>query len=413
MNELQSHYEQILRLPDGWVVEGIEVNEKDEAVEIEIGYQMHRCECPECGLRQVVRDHRPPRRWRHLDLLQYTCHLVCRLPRTDCGYCGVKTVRIPWADPGVSFTRRFEARAIGIMQGARSTQEAARILGCTWGVLGAIKRRAVARGLERREEWPLDHVALDEKHVGRGQKYVTLLYALDGSGVVDLVEGRDTAQAETLLREGLGPTQRKTVKAVAMDMWAPYIAAAGAVLPQAAIVHDKFHIVAHLGKAVDRVRRTEHRERLKAADASLSGTKYTWLRNFETLGEAAVCRIGELFRSGARVARAWLLREVFRGFWTCESREQAEAFHRGWHSRAIRSRLEPVKKVARMIRDHLGNILNYFNHRITTAIPEGINSKIQTIQSNARGFRSFEGLRINVLFYCAKLDMMPDLHTIS
>jgi transposase len=407
MESLEEHYEHILRLPSGWYVEGVETHDKKEQVEIYIEYSRVTCECSGCGRTRRIYDRRPKRKWRHLNMLQYQSHLVCELPRTTCDTCGILTVEIPWADPGLNFTHMFEAHAIDVLLAARSTAEATVLMRCSWYTLDLVKKRAVARGLVRRDDYPIDYVALDEKHYGRGQKYAAILYSLDGGEVLEISEGRTCNSTENLIKEGLSRAQRHHVKAVAMDMWQPFAQAVAAQLPSAAVVHDKFHIMAHLNKSIDQVRRAEHRERSKQGDKRLAGSRYDWLRNSETLKDASCVRVGTLLKAGFKVARAWLLREVFRGFWESEDRQAATHFWKGWHSKAIRSRLTPVKNAARMIQRHIESILNYFDHPITTGRAEGINSKIQTVQSNARGFRSFASLRTNILFYCGKLELRP------
>lgn len=111
--------------------------------------------------------------------------------------------------------------------------------------------------------------------------------------------------------------------------------------------------------------------------------------------------------SGLKVSRAWAIKELFRAFWDCLDAGEAKQHFNRWYSWAIRSRLEPIKEKARMIKSHLNNILTYFSHRITNAVSEGLNSKIQSVKSNARGYRSFDGFRNSILFYCGGLDMTP------
>ena len=111
--------------------------------------------------------------------------------------------------------------------------------------------------------------------------------------------------------------------------------------------------------------------------------------------------------SDLKVARAWAIKEMFRGFWDYRYAGWAKRHFDRWYAWAIRSRLTPIKKKAKMIKDHLPNILTYFKHRISNAVAEGLNSKIQTIKANARGYRSFAGFRNSILFYCGGLDMTP------
>jgi len=112
-------------------------------------------------------------------------------------------------------------------------------------------------------------------------------------------------------------------------------------------------------------------------------------------------------QSELKTSRAWTLKESFAGFWQQEGRWHAEGYFSKWYSRAIRSRLEPVKKVAKSLKNHLDGLLNYFIHPITNAVTEGLNSRIQEIKANARGFRSFHNYRTRILFFCGKLTFSP------
>jgi transposase len=163
----------------------------------------------------------------------------------------------------------------------------------------------------------------------------------------------------------------------------------------------------HINEAVDKVRRQENKQLIKQGDKRLVGTKLTWLVNEERISEAFADQFEDLKRADLKVSRAWALKELFRDFWTYSYAGWAKRHFEKWYAWAIQSRLEPIKEKARMIRDHLPNILTYFKHRISNAVAEGLNSKIQTIKANARGYRSFEGFRNSILFYCGGLDMRP------
>ena len=175
------------------------------------------------------------------------------------------------------------------------------------------------------------------------------------------------------------------------------------------IVHDRYHISAHLNNAVDKVRRSEHKNLLEVGDSRLSNSRYFWLSREEQVSEKAAQRFGELKHAQLKTSRAWALKESFRAFWDYRSQGWGSRHFTAWYSWAIRSRLDPIKQVARMIKAHLNQILTWFTYRISNAVSEGLNSKIQTVKSNARGFRSFESYRRSILFYCGKLDMAPNL----
>jgi transposase len=174
-------------------------------------------------------------------------------------------------------------------------------------------------------------------------------------------------------------------------------------------VHDRYHISAHLNEGVNKVRRQEHRELMGEGDDSLKGTRQMWLFNVENLTEEKWMSFEKLLDMELRSAEAWAMKEQFRWFWDYKSAGWARRHFDKWHAWVEESGLAPMLKVANMIRERLGNVLTYFKHRITNAVSEGLNSKIQSLKSAARGFRGFQNYRTRILFFCGKLDMSVSL----
>jgi len=405
--DIEEHYSQLLGIHSPWQISHVVLKMQEQRVDIEIEYADDVGPCPECGTICPKHDDRKRRSWRHLDTMQFATYLHCELPRVRCKEHGAKTVKAPWAEKNSRFTLLFEGFAIRVLQAARSVEEARKLLGLNWHQVEAIKARAVKRGLSRREVVTIPHLGIDEKQFRSGHRYISSLVDLQGGRVLDVVEERTEQACKALIEQSLSEQQRKQVTAVALDMWKAYANAVGEKLPQADIVHDRFHISQHLNEAVDKVRRQENKQLIKQGDKRLVGTKFTWLVNEERISEAFADQFEDLKRADLKVSRAWALKELFRDFWTYNYAGWAKRHFDKWYAWAIRSRLEPIKEKARMIRDHLPNILTYFKHRISNAVAEGLNSKIQTIKANARGYRSFEGFRNSILFYCGGLDMRP------
>lgn len=406
-NELQHHYGQLLGVESPWQVREVKLEMAQKRVEIEMGWTAGEAlHCPECGRECGMKDYAAERRWRHLDVMRFETVLRCRVPRSECPEHGAKTLRVPWAAPGSRFTLLFEAFAIDVLLACRSLVQAKELLGLHWDSLHLIMERAVERGLARREREHLRHLGLDEKSFLSGQSYVSLLTDLEGSRVLEVKEGRDK-QAADLLLATLSDEQKAQVEAVALDMAGFYVAAAQEALPQAAIVHDKFHIAKHLGEAVDKVRREEHKALQSEGDETLKGSRQLWLfnpLNWNAEQRASFARLKEL---NLKVARAFAIKELFAKLWNYSYQGSARKFFKAWFGWASRSRLKPMIKVAHMLKAHLENILTYLRHPITNAVTEGLNSKIQAIKANARGFRSFENYRIRILFFCGKLILHP------
>jgi transposase len=405
--ELQKHYALLLGIGSPWEVKTVELKLQEKKVEIQLGWQWGgAAKCPECGGECAIHDCAPERTWRHLDTMQFTTLIRARTPRAACPEHGVKTMQVPWAAPQGRFTLLFERFAVEVLLASGSVSQACELLGIGWDTAQEIMRRAVERGLERRQLEGLKHLGMDEKSFKRGQSYITLLTDLEQSRVVDVVEER-TAEAAGQLWQTLSPEQKQGVEAVAVDMWEPFIQTIQKQVPEADIVHDKFHVSKYLGEAVDKVRRAEHKELMTQGDETLKGTRQLWLynpQNFSSDQAEEFCALKDLH---LKVARAWAAKELFSKFWEYQAEGWARRFFKDWYGWVSRSRLKPVVEVARMLKRHLANLLTYLKHHITNAVTEGLNSKIQSIKSAARGFRNFRNYRIRILFFCGKLNLYP------
>ena len=328
----------------------------------------------------------------------------------NCPQCGIKTIAVPWADKHARFTLLFEAFAIEVLTACSNVKRAAELLGLDWQTAHGIMQRAVERGMKRRSVEEVRHVGLDEKSFGRGQSYVSVMTDLDGSRVLEVTENR-TQEAADQLWNSLPEVQRGQVRAASMDMWQPYLASTRSNAPKAEIVHDKFHVSKQLNEAVDRVRRQENKALRAEGDDRLVGSKQLWLFTPKNLSRRRRKELDALKRQTLKTSRAWALKEHFRRFWRMiYTRSAAEVFD-DWYGWAVRSRLQPMSDTAKLLKRHVNELLNYFRHRITNAMAEGFNSRIQEIKSAARGFHAFANYRTRILFYCGKLDLTPALNS--
>ncbi len=406
MNKLTEHYSLLLGLDAAWEVSDVSLSLEEKRVEIVVTHAGGRVVCPECGSECTIADHAPERTWRHLDTMQFETRLRARVPRADCKACGIKTTAVPWAGKHSRFTWMFEALAVEVIQACGNVKSAAGLLRLDWGSVHRIMERAVERGLERRELESLPYVGIDEKSFGRGHSYVSLLIDLAGARVLEVAEDR-TEEAANTLWNVLSEEQKDQIEAAAVDMWPAFTNSVKTNAEQAEIVHDRFHISKHLNEAVDQVRRQEQKMLKQAGDDRLKGSKQLWLFNPENLNEDRWIEFESLKDQELKTSRAWAIKEQFRWLWEYRYAGNARKFFNRWYGWAARSRLKPVIKVAKMLKRHIENILTYFRHRITNAMSEGFNSRIQSIKSQARGFRAFEHYRTRILFYCGKLDLLP------
>ena len=408
METLSSHYARLLGLNDSWRVESVDLQIENRRVEIRLSHNGSGVSCPECGEACGLADHADERRWRHLDTMRFTTELVARLPRSRCAEHGVKTIVPPWAGKHSRFTLLFEAFAVEVLQACRTVKAAAALLGLSWDAVQTIMDRAVERGLDRRGATPIKHLGIDEKSFGKGHDYITVLTDLDGSRVLDVAPERTQAAAEAVLQT-LSVEQRQGVRAVAADMLPAYANAVARQTPKAELVHDKFHVAKYLTEAVDQVRRAENKDLQTHDDDRLTGTRQLWLYNKSNLSPKQRRRFAAIKQKGLKTAKAWAIKEQFRWFWRHVYPMSAQDFFKQWYGWGVRCCLQPIVKVARMLKRHLPNLLSYFSYRITNAASEGYNSVIQALKYAARGFKSFKNYRTRILFFCGKLNLRPQL----
>jgi transposase len=400
------YHRRLLELPSPWEVASVDLETKDKTVSIELAYPMGTLvHCPECGKLCSVKDRRR-KQWRHLSQMQFQTFVACEVPRADCDEHGVLQIMVPWADPNGRSTLAFEDFGIQLIQACQNLTEAARLLGISWDGIQAIQRRGVERGLLRRKRETLCRLGIDEKSFLSRHRYATVLSDLKGARILEVTQGRDEAAAQAAF-DVLDLRQKANVKAVAADMWVPYRNAVQSQLPNAVLVHDRFHVMGYLTKALDKVRKKEHWELKANGNQSLTGTKYLWLTSRENWSGDQRREFRELKDQNLKVGRAFAMKEQFRRYWAFTYAKAAEGFYKRWYFWATHSRLKPMIEAARTLSRHYKNISTFFQHRITNAVAEGLNSKIQLIKAGARGFRNFANFRVAILFHCGGLKLRP------
>jgi transposase len=288
--------------------------------------------------------------------------------------------------PGSRFTVAFERRAIDVLL-ETDVLGGARLLRISWDEAWNIMERAVARGLRAKKRRVIAHLGVDEKAVAKRHRYVTPVCDLDRSTVEYIGDDRKQTSLDAYY-QSLSKKQLAGIKAVAMDMWEPFVASTVAHVPngKSKIVFDRYHIMKHMLEAVDDVRKWEHGLLKAGGDETLKGTKYLWLFSEENLPEPSTERFAALRALHLKTGRSWAIKESLRDLWSYKRKGWALRHWKHWYFWATHSRLKSVVRVARMIQGHLDNVLTYFDHRITNATSEGLNSKIQTIKKTPMAF---------------------------
>jgi len=401
-------YQQILGLVEPWRVESVTLKAHEREIEVRVGFAETIWGCAECQERMQIHDYEE-RRWRHLDSCQFKTIVVARVPVVRCPTHGSQTVAVPWAEKYCRFSRLFERLAIDVLLEC-SISGACEILGISWDEADGIKQRAVKRGLARKQPAVMPRLCVDEKGIGNGQNYLTIVAQVeaDRTTVRYVGEGREQESLDGFW-QSLTDRQLAGVEAVGMDMCEAYVQSTLAHVPGATtkIVHDPFHLVKAMNEAVNEVRKREHRRLQAEGEDILKNTRQLWLYGLENVPAKHAQRFEEVWKINLQTSRAWMLKEVFRSFWLCDTLKNAAKYFERWYSQAIRSRLDPVKKVARTCKGHLDHILTFFVHRLTNGPIEGLNNAIQGLIKKAYGYRNKERFKTDIFFHFGGLDLYP------
>jgi len=405
-------YGMLLGIEFPWRITRVQVDMASERVDVWVEEAAGaRFACAVCKQETSVYDHTEEQMWRHLDTCQLRTYVHARMPRTNCPKDGVKQVRAPWAEARSQFTRSFEIKLIDTLKECDVTG-VTRLSGTSWDETWGVMMRAVSRGIARKERGVPARIGIDEKSVGKGHNYESIVCDLDRGTVEYVVDDRERESLESYYRQFTGE-ELAQIQAIAMDMWEPYVLATNAYVPEAdkKIVFDRFHATKQVTSAVDKVRRGEHKVLAQRNDLRLKGTKYLWLRNEENVPEWRREEFAAVKHAELKTSRAWAIKEALREFWAYSYAKCAQKYFKAWYFWATHSRLTPMIAAAKTLKRHLANLLTYFKHRITNATSEGINSKIQMIKLMACGYRNRSHYKAAIYFHCGGLDLYPRLES--
>ncbi len=363
-----------------------------------------RLRCGVCGLPgRRVHSLQSERDWQDLTMRGVTMVLRYRPRRVCCRKCGVHVEAFPWAEPWARVTRAL-AGAVAVMARSQSWQETARVYRLNWKSVASVVRRAVEYGLAARNRRPLHHLGIDEVSRKKGHQYLTVVYDLERRVLVWV--GPDRTE-ETLQKffTGLGRRRCASVRIVCMDMWAAYAKAVRQQLPKAQILFDRFHVVQHLNRALDEVRRAEMRRLSHRERVHFKRCRYLLLKNPWNLSNSEKDRLSTLVRWNSPLIRAYYLKEAFQMFWDMQPPASAEAHLRKWMQTARRTRLKPFKAFVQLLESHLPGILAWTSLRLSNGALEGMNNKIKLVSHRGFGFRNAANFITAIYHCCAKLPL--------
>lgn len=393
----KSFFDRALGFGADWQLTGLSLDEGLREAHITLSYIPGTYVGPD-GSGYSLYDRLPSRKWQHLPILGYRAFLHCRVPRADFGDGKPKVIPVPWATPRKGYTLLFRDHVTELLLGTYNQSATAKLAGTTPDIVGSVMKDAVGQGLALRdaEGHGPKKLGIDEKAVGKGHQYASVLTDLEAGTVREVIKGRDKDAAKALIDSSLTEGQKLEVEAVALDMWPAFMDAVKEKLPNALHVHDKFHLVQYLNKAIDTVRKKEVR-----GEGLLKKAKYVMLKGQDNLTGAQWEHFEDIMAANLEAARAWALAEQFKATVPVkgQSTVQATAFFDMWCDKVEEAKLKPMEKVMETFKSHLEGILNYIKQPITNAIAERINGKIQRLKTVSRGYRNFGNLRIAILFF--------------
>jgi transposase len=406
MAEIDDLFQAALGLTGPWQVTRTEFDAEAHRLDLYLDFSKGaRFACPEGDQPACPVYDSEPKIWRHLDFFQHQAYLHARVPRVTCPTHGTRQVALAWARPGSGFTLLFEALLMALLA-QMPVKAVAELVGEHDTRLWRLLHHHVAQARAKLDMGEVTRVGVDETSARRGQDYVSLFVDLDAPKprVLVATEGRDHTTvarfAEELAAHGGDPER---VRDVSADMSPAFEQGVRASLPKAYLTWDRYHLASHATKAVDAVRRAEAKQR-----PELRGTRYVWLKRPEhlTAKQAAALEGLRPASVGLATARAYRWRLAFDAFFE-QPRELAEAYLERWYAGAIRSRLEPIVAVARMIGDHWEGVLRWHWTKINNGVLEAINSLVQASKRRARGYRNKKNLIAMIYLIAGRLDFSP------
>ena len=361
--------------------------------------------CSTCGRPGPVYDHRSPRRFQYVPLLNIPLFFVYTMRRVDCDRCGVTIEQVPWCEGKHPTTTTFRW-FLAAWAKRLSWTGVAEAFGVSWQCVFRSVKHAVSWGLARRDLDGVEAIGVDEVAWKKGHQYLTLVYQIDAGRKRLLWIGQHrTAKSFLRFFRLLGKSRSKALTFVCSDMWKPYLKVIAKKAPQAIHVLDRFHIMQKLSKAIDEIRAAEAK-RLKADgyEPVLKHSRWCLLKRPENLTSRQAEKLSELVRYNLRTVRAYLAKEDFQRFWNYVSPYWAGRFLDQWCTRSMRSKLDPLKKVAKTLRSHRELILNWFRAKgaFSSGVIEGFNGKVKLTTRKSYGFRTYEAVE-TALYHNSRL----------
>ena len=387
----------------------IQLIENNPQPELEINLrarQDSRPICSGCGRKRPGYDTLPERRFAFVPFWGILVYFIYARRRVDCPVCGIKVEQIPWTQGKQTLTTTY-AWFLARWAKRMSWSEVAAAFETSWHQVFRAVTMAVNWGRQHMDLSGVTVIGVDEMQWGRGHRYITVVYQINESCKRLLWIG-EKRTAKTLLRffRWFGKEQTKKLEFVCSDMWRAYLKVIAKKAGQAIHVLDRFHIMFHMNKAIDQVRSAEAKALVRQGyDPVLKGSRWLLLKRPKNLTDTQQESLTELLRYNLKAVKSYLFKEQFQFFWNYITPYWAGQFLDKWCCHVMRSRIDPMKKVARMLRNHRELILNWFRAQkeFSSGVVEGFNAKAKLTTRKAYGFREFNVLEVALYHNLAKL----------
>jgi len=348
--------------------------------------------CSGCHRPAAGYDRLAERSFEFIPVWGFLVFLLYRMRRVHCTTCGVVVEEVPWADGKHSLTKAY---MIFLARWARklSWKETAESFRTSWDQVCHAVQFVVDWGLAHRTLGPISAIGVDEIQYAKGHKYLTLVYQIDSGFTRLLWVGQErTVETFQAFFAMLGTELSSKIQFVCSDMWKPYLQVVREKCSQALHILDRFHIVAKMNAALDDVRAAESRKMAQEGhEPLLKKSRWCILKRKANLTSQQKFRLRDLLRYNLQTVRAYLLKEDFQRFWDYNSPTWAGRYLDFWCQETMRSRIEPMKKIAKTLRAHRELILNYFKAKkqFSSGVVEGLNNKVKVTMRKSYGFRTF------------------------
>ena len=387
-----NEFTRILQWP-GYRVYRHAIDEKNKTLELWVRRKRgnRKLECSGCGRKFQEAYDANERAVRDLPWSSFTTTVHIEVYRVKCPDCGVRVEKVPLLPSKAPFSQRFEDAVGQACESAAARQVALRF-GLAFSTVRSIDLRYLERWAASRRKPVLAQMGVDEIHLGKKQKFITVVSNLDSAEPVWFGRERKKETLDGFFQNELSARQRMRIAAACVDMWEPYRLSIEQWAPNCRIVYDKFHVMQHANQAIDEVRRAEFFRRGGAMRGLVKGKRWLLLSRWMNLSAPKRQELNQLFAMNRRVFKAYLLKESLDRLWTYRYEGAMVNYLHRWIDQLRWQRLQPFQKLAEMLVSHLDGILNYCRTKIPLGVVEAINGNIKSLLRRGRGYKNLRYL---------------------